>query len=1062
MKAQAAGDAANAKLAGKDVMAPVSSSSLFTSASNHSHGHTPSFPSSTNHLTFCLVLDNIIALLNDPEPAVWAPAINMLLEVVDYFWYEIAEANERLTAIAKEASGPVAGAAWLLLAKLHFHLGDYDRSVACALAAGPLFALDDRSAFVTTIIARAIDIYIEQQREQDPKNDDELMMNDAGTGQKASLVDAVALKSLVERLIEHCLAIKEVKQVIGIAIDTQRLDILEAALKSSDSPATAMENLNYARLAILKHVGHVSQRMALLALIAKLAASLEPHPDYVFVADCLVAMGDASGCANLLNGLLSQKGGNDGHLRPVILQICFNVAADASQAFQQAVLAAVKEQLGNINDLEDAFKKNVVATLDGSSATALQLEFLYRANAADMQIMERVKEYLNEHSSMHHTVLTCANAIMHAGTTNDEFLRKNMDWLGYASNWAKFTAASSLGVIHRGQGARGREILKPYLPTGDGSGSPYAEGGAMFALGLMNAGSEGAAISERAYFLEQLGRTDNEVLLHGICLGMGSLAMSSGDMELVEAAKSVLYQDNAVSGEAAAIAIGLILHGTGAHETANELLQYAQETQHEKTIRGLAMAIALIYAGQRDRADALIARLTGGEQRDPLLRYGGMWLVATAYAGCSDRGALGRLLHAAVSDASDDVRRAAVSALGLVLCQTPGELPRLVELLTESYNPHVRYGAALALGLAFAGTGNEEAINLLKPMTSDFTDFVRQGAYLALALIIQQMNEVTCSEAPWVRTTVEGLVTTKMVDPMVKFGAVLATGLMDAGGRNSVLRLVSPSGHLDHRALAGAALFAQLWYWYPMTHFLSLALAPTGLIAIDEQLRVPANWAASCASAPSRFALPPPIRKETAAAPKKLISAILSTTAKAAAAKAKKGRGRPNESAPMEVDSGGQEVTGESSAPAKVKTTAVAAAAATSSTPEGDKANPSSPPTAMEVEKSGQGEEGTANKEPDFFIVKNLSRVTPLQMSLMSFLPSDRYEPVTSAWRGEIMVLVDRHPNQAGEEYIPLSESFNKDQDKDKVKEKQSSPTAAIKTDVDEPAPPKPFVYTEK
>lgn len=988
----------------------------------------------------------------------------MLLEVVDYFWYEIAEASERLTAIAKETSGPVAGTAWLLLAKLHFHLGEYDRSVACALAAGPLFALNDRSAFVTTIIARAIDIYIEQQREQhDPREHDEPMMKDVETGPKTSLVDAVAVKSLVERLIEHCLAIKEVRQVIGIAIDTQRLDILEAALKSSDSPVAAMENLDYARLATLKHVGHVSHRMALLALIAKLAASLEPHPDYVFVADCLVAMGDASGCANLLTGLLSQKGGKDGRLRSVILQICFNVAADASQAFQQVVLTAVRGQLEAINDVEEAFKRHVVTTLDGSSATALQLEFLYRANAADMQVMERVKEHLNEHSSMHHTVLTCANAIMHAGTTNDEFLRKNMDWLGYASNWAKFTAASSLGVIHRGQGVRGREILKPYLPTGDGSGSPYAEGGAMFALGLMNAGSEGTATSERAYFLEQLGKTDNEVLLHGICLGMGSLAMSSGDMELVEAIKSVLYQDNAVSGEAAAIAIGLILHGTGAHEIANELLQYAQETQHEKTIRGLAMAIALVYAGQRDHADVMIARLTSREQRDPLLRYGGMWLVATAYAGCSDRAALGRLLHAAVSDASDDVRRAAVTALGLVLCQTPGELPRLVELLTESFNPHVRYGAALALGLAFAGTGHKEAINLLKPMTSDFTDFVRQGAYLALALIIQQMNEATCDEAPWVRTTVEGLVTTKMVDPMVKFGAVLATGLMDAGGRNSVLRLVSASGHLDHRALAGVALFAQLWYWYPMTHFISLALAPTGLIAVDERLRVPASWAISCASAPSRFALPPPIRKEAAAAPKKLISAILSTTAKAAAAKAKakKGRGRLNEVAQMEVDSE-QEVasTGQPtvsvSGPARDK----------DDTPSPDSPPPpppSSPSTAMEVEKPVQSEEGTASKEPDSFLVKNLSRVTSLQMPLMSFPSSERYEPVAgSAWRGGIMVLVDRYLDQAGE-YISLSESFDKDQEKDKEKEKekQSSPTSAIKTDVDEPAPPKPFAYSE-
>jgi len=37
----------------------------------------------------------------------------------------------------------------------------------------------------------------------------------------------------------------------------------------------------------------------------------------------------------------------------------------------------------------------------------------------------------------------------------------------------------------------------------------------------------------------------------------------------------------------------------------------------------------------------------------------------------------------------------------------------MVELLAESYNPHVRYGATMALGIACAGTGLDEAIDLL-------------------------------------------------------------------------------------------------------------------------------------------------------------------------------------------------------------------------------------------------------------------------------------------------------------------------------------------------------------
>jgi 26S proteasome regulatory subunit N2 len=87
------------------------------------------------------------------------------------------------------------------------------------------------------------------------------------------------------------------------------------------------------------------------------------------------------------------------------------------------------------------------------------------------------------------------------------------------------------------------------------------------------------------------------------------------------------------------------------------------------------------------------------------LRYGGIYTVAMAYAGTGNNKAIRRLLHVAVSDVNDDVRRAAVTALGFLLFKTPNQVPRLVQLLSESYNPHVRYGATLALGISCAGTG---------------------------------------------------------------------------------------------------------------------------------------------------------------------------------------------------------------------------------------------------------------------------------------------------------------------------------------------------------------------
>src|SRR3954466_16045844 len=105
-----------------------------------------------------------------------------------------------------------------------------------------------------------------------------------------------------------------------------------------------------------------------------------------------------------------------------------------------------------------------------------------------------------------------------------------------------------------------------------------------------------------------------------------------------------------------------------------------------------------------------------------------------AYSATGNNKAIRRLLHVAVSDVNDDVRRAAVTALGFILLRNHKQVPRIVQLLSESYNPNVRYGATLALGISCAGTGLMEAIELLEPMTKDPVDYVRQGALVSLAM----------------------------------------------------------------------------------------------------------------------------------------------------------------------------------------------------------------------------------------------------------------------------------------------------------------------------------------
>lgn len=66
---------------------------------------------------------------------------------------------------------------------------------------------------------------------------------------------------------------------------------------------------------------------------------------------------------------------------------------------------------------------------------------------------------------------------------------------------------------------------------------------------------------------------------------------------LEEEMKNVLFTDSAITGEAAGISIGLIMAGSGNENSISELVAYSKETQHEKIIRSLGLALAMINYG---------------------------------------------------------------------------------------------------------------------------------------------------------------------------------------------------------------------------------------------------------------------------------------------------------------------------------------------------------------------------------------------------------------------------------------------------------------------------------
>ena len=848
-------------------------------------------------------------------------------------------------ALSNDSNFAMAPLAKLLLAKLNFHLGNFDNSVAFTLQAGETFNIEDNTQFTETILAVILDKYTE-----------------ARVHNKVEVVGA--LSEIFGRVIKRCLRDREFEHVIGIALDCRHLDIVEGVVKSSESAEQAINLLYYTRKSVENLINCVEFKNQVINCIIDLFMQLSKI-DYAFICDCLITTNQPQKVAQALNRLAGSEASV-----PEAIQIAFNVQADATQDFLSAVISGIKLETNPSAITTETALKNI---LSGKVTSRLYLEFLCRANHTDSLILEKTKAALNPQMSLHHQGLSCANGFIQFGTTNDEFLRKNLEFLSHASNWAKFSATVSLGSIHRGQLDRSRDLLNAYLPKPGVTSSAYSEGGALLALGLIHSNHGNEVLP---YLLEQLGLTQSEVVQHGACLGLGVSGLASKNDAVLEAIKGVLYADNAIAGESAGISIGMLMLGSADESLISELKQYAHESQHEKIIRSLALGMALIMYGRQDQADNLIAELEA--DKDPILRYGAVWTVALAYSGTSSNVAINKLLHFAVSDASDDVRRAAVTSLGFVLFKNPEELPRLVELLTGSYNPSVRYGSAMALGIAFAGTANKKAIDLITPMCKDITDFVRQGAFLALAMILMQQNDRSAGEnlVSNLRKQLEQVIATRHEDQLAKFGAIMAQGILDAGGRNVRLSLNTPSGHVSLPGVTGLALFCQFWYWYPFAHFLSLSFTPTALVAVTASLKLPKLSVISQAP-PSQFAYPEFTKAAVSSAPKKIITAILSTTARAAA-RAKK----QTVASKMFVD---EIVPGN--------------AMETEETYENTTENP--------VDQILKTESIVPPIEVNFETINNLNRVLINQIPFINFPMNSHFSPIIpiSTWKGGILVL---------------------------------------------------------
>jgi 26S proteasome regulatory subunit N2 len=124
------------------------------------------------------------------------------------------------------------------------------------------------------------------------------------------------------------------------------------------------------------------------------------------------------------------------------------------------------------------------------------------------------------------------------------------------------------------------------------------------------------------------------------------------------------------------------------------------------------------------------------------------------------------------------------------------------------------------------------------------------------ALVLQQTSEARSPSVKKFKDLIQTVVNDKFQSVLAKSGAILAAGILDAGGGNVVVSMQSRAGFMKMGGAVGIMMFLQHWYWYPLQPFLSLAFSPTMLIGLNKDFNMPTQFEVTCNAPPAMFAYP--------------------------------------------------------------------------------------------------------------------------------------------------------------------------------------------------------------
>ena len=228
----------------------------------------------------------VVGFLSEPDTELQIFALRKLNEEIDSLWTEVVGYVGEVEALYEDPQFPERELAALVASKVYYNLQEYNESMVFALGAGKLFELDHEGEFEDTIISKCVDTYIalSDTASSNDSNQPPTQLNTAfpsttngASSTSASLASPTMpfsqatlpsksllsrqdstntfdpagapapmsalppslahhrgiqapLQSVIDQLFERCFREKRYRQVVGIAVEARKFDVIRRAI----------------------------------------------------------------------------------------------------------------------------------------------------------------------------------------------------------------------------------------------------------------------------------------------------------------------------------------------------------------------------------------------------------------------------------------------------------------------------------------------------------------------------------------------------------------------------------------------------------------------------------------------------------------------------------------------------------------------------------------------------------------------------------------------------------------------------------------------------------------